>query len=332
MRVVFLCPHSRISGGVKVIFKLAQGLRKKNIETFVSLKKFNDRSLSWLAGDIPEDMILEDKDPSYQSLPECDIVVNNGDGDPYIPLHPRTKHVLLLQNFGVHEVVTEHNNLLYPYDAVIAVSNWLVRLSKQCGHRNVFLMHPGIDNTFGPVLVPKPKIPIVGSLHHSLPAKNNPLFEATMQSLILKNRTIVRPLLLSAKHMVPIQAFVQDNIFHTVIIDPPQSLLPSIYSSCTIWMSPAYREGFGLTTLEAMACGVPVITLKNFGLDDYLIGNENCMLVKDKHEASAAIIELLGNQNLATQIAKKGRELANKFTWENTVKQFYNAIQEISKK
>jgi glycosyltransferase involved in cell wall biosynthesis len=331
MRVVFLCPHSRISGGVKVIFKLALGLRKKGIETFISLQKVGDRSVSWLEEPIPEDMLVENKDPTYQTLPECDIVVNNGDGDPYLPLLPKTKQVLLLQNFGVHEAVTERNNILYPYDAVIAVSNWLLRVAKQCGHHKLFLVTPGIDSSFIPCKVPKSKIPVVGALHHSLPAKNNSLFEATIQSLVLKNKVIVRPLLLSSKHVPAIQTFAQDNIMYSMVLDPPQSILPFMYSSCTVWMSPAYREGFGLTTLEAMACGVPVVTLRNLGLDEYITDKENCMLVKDKHEASAAIIELLGNQNLAAQIAKKGRELANKFTWENTVKQFYTVLQEIIK-
>jgi glycosyltransferase involved in cell wall biosynthesis len=332
MRVVFLCPHSRISGGVKVIFKLAQGLTKRGVETFVSLKKFNDRNLSWFDGEIPEGMLIEDKNPSYHTIPECDVIVNSGDGDPYLPLPTGVKHVLLLQNFGVHEVVTERNNILYPYDAVIGVSNWLAQLAKRCGHKKVFFVPPGIDNFFAPVPMHKPRVPVIGTLYHSIDAKNVPLFEATMQNLILKNKIAVRPLFLTAKHIPPVATLAQENVFYTVVVDPPQNLLPSVYSSCAVWMSPAYREGFGLTTLEAMACGVPVVTLRNLGLDDYLANRENCILVRDKQEASIAIQELLVNQNLTASLIKNGRELAGKFTWENTVKQFYTALQEIIKK
>ncbi len=38
----------------------------------------------------------------------------------------------------------------------------------------------------------------------------------------------------------------------------PQSDLPALYSGCLAFVHPAFYEGFGLTPLEAMACGAPV--------------------------------------------------------------------------
>lgn len=328
MRVVFLCPHTKISGGVKVIFKLAQGLKSKGVQVCVCAKRFNDRTLFWFGP--PNFKILEDANPTYHSIPECDVLVNYGDGDAFLPTSKTTKQVLLLQNFGVHDGLLEKSNLMFPYDGVIAVSSWLANLARNCGQKKIYIVSPGIDAVFTPSNEKKSKIPVIGTLHHSIAAKNVALFEETVKYLFEKSFQ-VKPLFLSSKPIANIDSFTQGNIPYSLVVNPPQALLPSVYGHCAVWMSPAYREGFGLTTLEAMACGVPVVTLRNFGLDDYLIHGENCMLVKTKKEAAEAIISISNTPDLHGTLAKNGIALAARFTWEKTINQFHYALQEILK-
>jgi glycosyltransferase involved in cell wall biosynthesis len=330
MRVVFLTPHTKISGGVKVIFKLAQGLKAKGVQVCVVAKKHNDKTMFWF-GDV-NFKIVEDRNPTYHSLPECDILVNYGDGDPYLPLAPGTKQVLLLQNFNVHDSPIEKNNMLFPYDGVIAVSNWLAVIAKRSGQKKIYIISPGIDEAFVPIAGAVSKIPVVGTLHHSIVAKNAALFEETIKYLYCERHIPVKPLFLSARPIAGIESLSSENIPYSMAINPPQSMLPFIYSSCAVWVSPAYREGFGLTTLEAMACGTPVVTLKNFGLDDYIKHGENCIIVKNsKKEVAEAIIELINSPEMRKNIIKNGSILAEKFTWEKTINQCYYALQEISK-
>jgi len=329
MRVVFLCPHTKISGGVKVIFKLAQGLKSKGAQVCVCTRRFNDRTLHWFG--LPNFKIIEDANPTYHSLPECDVLVNYGDGDPFLPLRKTTKQVLLLQNFGVHDSQLEKTNMMFPYDGVVAVSSWLANIACSCGQKKIYIVSPGIDEIFVPSKYEKSKVPIVGTLHHSIAAKNVALFEETIKHLFYEKGFPVKPLFLSAKPVANVESFIKGNIHYSLIVNPPQIMLPSIYGHCTAWMSPAYREGFGLTTLEAMACGAPVITLRNFGLDDYLIHGENCMLVKTQKEAADAIVAISSVADVSSTLSKNGIALAAKFTWEKTINQFYYALQEILK-
>jgi len=329
MRVVFLTPHTKISGGVKVIFKLAQGLKAKGVQVCVVAKKHNDKATLWFGQ--PNFKILEDRNPSYHSLPECDVLVNYGDGDPYLPLTSKTKQVLLLQNFGVHESATEKTNLLFPYDGVIVVANWLATIARNCRQSKIYIISPGVDDEFSPVAGAKAKIPIIGTLYHSIAAKNVALFEEVVLDLFHGRHFTVSPLFLSARPVAAIDSLGDENIPYSLAINPPQSMLPFIYSSCTAWVSPAYREGFGLTTLEAMACGTPVITLKNFGLDDYLKHGENCLITKNKKDTADAVVELVNSPELRASLIENGIALASKFTWDKTVNQFHYALQDIMK-
>lgn len=327
MRVVFLAPHTKVSGGVKVILRLAQGLKTKGVQVCVVAKKYNDKTLFWFG---PTSFkILEDRDPSYHTLPECDVLVNYCDGDPYLPLDPNTKQILLLQGFG-HDSSLEKNNLLFPYDGVVVVSKWLGTLARNCGQKKIFIISPGVDDIFSPVQAAKSKVPIIGTLHHSMASKNVSMFEESIKALYQDRHFGVKPLFLTARPTA-VDSLADENIPYSVIGNPPQSMLPFIYSSCTAWVSPSYKEGFGLTTLEAMACGTPIITLKNFGLDDYLKHGENCLIVKNKKEMADAIVELVNSPELRASFARSGTELASRFTWDKTVNQFHHALQEIVK-
>lgn len=329
MRVVFLCPHTKISGGVKVIFRLANGLKNKGAQICIVTKRYNDRTLFWYGPTPPTFKILEDANPTYHTIPECDVLINYADGDPYIPIKKTTKQILFLQGFGQDSA--EKLNLLYPYDGVIATSSWLANMAHNCGQRKIYIVPPGIDELFAPVDVEKPKLPLIGTLYHNMSIKNVSLFEETIKHLYYEKNLPVKSLFLSSRPVANIEGFVQGNIPFSLIVNPPQVLLPTLYSSCTAWMSPAYREGFGLTTLEAMACGVPVVTLRNFGLDEYLVHGENCMIVKTKKEAADALAALAATADSRNTLIKNGKALAAKFTWEKSVNQFHYALQEILK-
>jgi len=326
MNIVFLAPHCRISGGVKVIFRLAQGLVDRGHSVTVLVRKYSPLQLqTWFNFDKVSVQQMDE----YETIPQCDVVVNYGDGGSFLRIPPRAKHVLFLQNFGVHDPICEKIAILYPYHAVITVSNWLADICRSAGTGSVFVVNPGIDQIF----LDKRTEPVIGgvanigSLWHKESWKNTTLFEAAM--LLLRKKTAIKPVLLSAT-ITSIPVWEENGLPYSVIVDPPQQMLPALYESCPVWVSPSMHEGFGLTTLEAMACGCAVVTVRNLGLDGFLQNKKNCYAVRDdKESVTNAALELLTNKNIRADIVKAGKTLASSFTWQKSINAFHNALLDI---
>lgn len=74
------------------------------------------------------------------------------------------------------------------------------------------------------------------------------------------------------------------------------------------------EEPFGLVPVEGMACGVPVVVTDSGGLTESVVDGETGFVIsKDEEklpsELAGRVIELLGDEVLAEEMGKKGREL-----------------------
>jgi glycosyltransferase involved in cell wall biosynthesis len=102
---------------------------------------------------------------------------------------------------------------------------------------------------------------------------------------------------------------------------PSKDRLAGIYSSADVFLSSSIEEGFGMPQLEAMACGVAVVTTDSKGMREYAIDGKTALVVPTKNpEALAhATIRLLENEPMRKEIARAGYEKAKSFTWERSI-------------
>ena len=97
--------------------------------------------------------------------------------------------------------------------------------------------------------------------------------------------------------------------------------LPAIYNLCKIFLYPSLRESFGIPMLEAMRCGVPVITSNTSSMPE-VSGNAAFIIDPYKpNEITNAIIELINNEELRTDLIQKGIKQSKKFSWRNMAKE-----------
>lgn len=92
--------------------------------------------------------------------------------------------------------------------------------------------------------------------------------------------------------------------------------LASIYSEAVCFVYPSFYEGFGLPPLEAMKCGVPVITSDTSSLPE-VVGNAGIMVPPtDIDRLCEAMLSVYKSAELRSDMKTRSLEQANKFSWE----------------
>jgi len=100
----------------------------------------------------------------------------------------------------------------------------------------------------------------------------------------------------------------------------PQRELPGYYLAADALLMPSYSESFGLVGLEAQACGCPVIAADVAGLASVVRDGATGFLVAGHDPADYAdrLRRLLDDPALARELGRRGRQLAQGFSWERT--------------
>jgi len=107
----------------------------------------------------------------------------------------------------------------------------------------------------------------------------------------------------------------------------PSSEMPLMYNCSRLFLYPSLRESFGLPVLEAMSCGVPVITsdipaIREIAGDAaFFIDPQNAVAIAEK------IALLLNDSKRRKILIEKGYERANKFTWSDSAKKLIELYQ-----
>ncbi len=120
----------------------------------------------------------------------------------------------------------------------------------------------------------------------------------------------------------------KDGVVRTGFVNDKD--LVRIYNQATIYCQPSLYEGFGLPVLEAMACGVPVITSNTKALKEVAGDSAVFFSPKSSTELSNKIKQLSGSKKAREELARKGSVRVKKFTWEKTAKETLGVYENIN--
>jgi glycosyltransferase involved in cell wall biosynthesis len=134
-----------------------------------------------------------------------------------------------------------------------------------------------------------------------------------------------------------------------IMQDVKRDWLPAIYRGADVFLYPSKAEGFGMTALESMACGTPVMSScfggqtdfinksngwiisrgeKAWATDPYHIYDFAKWFVTDWQEWAKQMRYVFENQAEVKRKRKKALGTVKKFTWKNTAKL---ALKEVEK-
>ena len=105
----------------------------------------------------------------------------------------------------------------------------------------------------------------------------------------------------------------------------------NLFASCDVFCSPSTYETFGLTGVEAMASGIPVVVVNSGGVSDYLIDGVNGYLVapEDIEQLTNAIEKALSNNNI--KMIERALQDAKQFSVEQGCQNLNNYYQQLFK-
>jgi len=105
--------------------------------------------------------------------------------------------------------------------------------------------------------------------------------------------------------------------------------LPAIYCQSELFLYTSLRESFGIPMLEAMACGVPVITSNTSSMPE--VAGDAALLVDPfkPEEITSAMIRLMKDTELKHNLVNKGFIRAEKFSWKSMAENVLKLYREI---
>ncbi len=94
--------------------------------------------------------------------------------------------------------------------------------------------------------------------------------------------------------------------------------LPNLIGGCAVGLFPSYIEGFGISVIEQLACGIPTIAYDVPGPRHILAGNSQFLVPAGNAQALAdrALHVLRMNQNDYDSLSTDCRQIAARFRWE----------------
>jgi glycosyltransferase involved in cell wall biosynthesis len=206
------------------------------------------------------------------------------------------------------------------------VATWLQDIGETYGVPRDRLLHlpPGIDHGRFAVTTPLGDRPIdVTVLHHPHREKGWPVAQAMLEILRRRrpdDRIVVFGRMLDTR--IPPGVEVVDSPDH-------RRLAEEIYGRTRVFVQTSHNEGFGLTPVEAMACGAALVTTDCGGSRDYgLPGVTADVVPVDDPAALADTVEaLLDDEPRRLRYGAAGADHVRMFDWDRSARILLDALE-----
>ncbi len=191
------------------------------------------------------------------------------------------------------------------------------------GIKNTIVINNGVEDYFFAKPKEKPLNPPTLAFTGRLEREKNP-FELIKIARDLKKTTpnfkfwiLGSGLLFQKMQDQTLKMGLEENITFTGTVD--RKLIPEIYKSVHLFVTPSLSEVMPLSILEAMASGIPTLALKNSGLEEIVIDNKSGFICeKNSREIAEKISEMLKNREYYYNLSQKTYEYSLSFSAKAT--------------
>lgn len=323
MRLAFVAPSTaHPSGGVAVIYEIAAAMARRGHDVDLYHVNFFEGAVStvdeigWFT--FPDSIhhhFAGARLWEEGSSPRPDVIFGFSlDGD--MPEHVGLP-VVLIQGYKMLGADIEHRAFRAPCPKV-CVAGWLVDEARKLGVPRDELVHVpvGIHHDRFRMTRPLRPRPLRVSFCYSAHAQKGP---SLALDALARVKAAVPEVDVVTFGAVPPEHDLPD--WMTFVKRPsPTQLVDDIYNTSRVFLCTSRVEGFGLTNVEAMACGAALVTTDNGGSRDYAFHDETALVapVGDAEALSRHVIALLEDDDRRVALATAGRDHVRQFEWDRT--------------
>lgn len=350
MKICFVLPKftRQPIGGYKIVFEYANRFANEGNE--VSIVFFNDDALkqfklpklirgilsSYITQIEPKWFSLDKRIKKFSSTtPGFLKKVNNSDivfatGIQTVEIVKKNfnnaKKFYLIQGYENWGASEEYLWSTYNYGFTnISVSNWLKRIVDEHSDSETLLLKNPIDVNVYECRVPQNerKNHTIGLLYHTEPIKGLEYAFKALHNL----KEMYPDLEVEMFGMFPTPANLAEWIHYKRGASQQETV--EIYNKVQVFLCASVEEGYGLTGLEAMACGACLVSTAYKGVLEYAETDVNALLspVKDVDGLVANVVKLFDSVDERMRISTAGVESVKKYGWDETMERLNEFIK-----
>lgn len=349
MKITFVLPHTRISGGVKALLEYANRLRTMghsvNLVIPAPKSKWYNRifqdwgnsvttleaeSIDWIENKIPVSVVPK-LDSRY--MPKADILVASS-------WQTACAAVDMPAEMGKKFYFIQHHEALWTRDkeqaeqtyrlpfTKLVISTWLKEIMLNSYGQESHLFVTPVDLTQFFCAKKQWNHPRrVCILHHDYDWKG---FADGMKAVqrVRSQGLKVEVVVFGEKTDDPRPLFKQAGFEFEYHYRPKQ--LQSVYSSCDIYLCPSWYEGLGMPAMEGMACRCALVTTDTGGCRDYAIDGETALVSQPKNIEGLAgnLATLLTNETLLKKLSENGYRKIQEFSWDDNCRRLAQLFEQ----
>jgi glycosyltransferase involved in cell wall biosynthesis len=120
------------------------------------------------------------------------------------------------------------------------------------------------------------------------------------------------------------------NISARFHCEPVKRDVIDLYAAADLYASPSREDSFGLPVLEAMACGLPVITSSFAGVAELLTNEVDAFVLRDPNDSQALaqlLMQVYADESLRNRIAEAAVLAARRWTWDRNAAEIWELLK-----
>ena len=344
MKISFLLPHIRISGGVKALLEYANRLYNRGHQTAIFfLKKqpkwyklgqrmrltplinreAHQESIDWFSNRVPIYQVPKFLD---QYLPDADVLVVSSweTAEVGVNLSPsKGRKFYFVQHYeSLWAKQKRKADATYrkPFCKIV-ISSWLQQILKYKFDQDSHLLVTPVDRKqFYCDQKTWNEPPKICLLHHNYDWKG--YAEGINAIRHLKEKKIEFKLTVFGEKLKdPDLLFKSAGFNFEYHYRPVGESLRKIYSVSDIYLCPSWYEGLGMPSMEAMACRCALVTADTGGSRDYAIHQKTALVspMRDFATLTKNLISAVKNVSLRRKLSESGYQKILEFKWDTNI-------------